>query len=212
MADFGLSKFKDYNTVSASIFMGCTPSYEPPEARNSNPQDFSDTLVGRGADIWAFGCILSEIATFMIYSSRGIRRYKKERFNSPGESRDESFHASTGLKEGVKEWLRVLKSGSSEDVNMQKLLGCITKIMNPNPKLRPNSEKVLEMVSGLHQDAASELISLLSGREEPILPSPPPSPSRSPPPPPVFSREVLEDLHDLRVLHPGSNQPELQVE
>ena len=204
--------------ASATVFTACTPSYEPPESRNLDPEDFSETRVGRGADVWAFGCILSEIATFLINGSKGIKDYKEERRKSvlPGNWADECFHASAAeLKGGVKEWLRRLEVESSDDdVEMQKLLSYVTKIMDPNPKSRPNSEKVLEMVSGLHPRAANELASLLSRKEEPMLLSPPLSPERSPPPASriaTIPSEVPEDPQ-VCVLYEVPGQPRLQVE
>ena len=92
---------------SATRFRGCTPSYEPPETLNPNPEGLDDPLVGQDADIRAFGCILSETATFMIHGSRGVGLYRKARQKSalPGQW-DATFYASnTEVKVEVKEWL-----------------------------------------------------------------------------------------------------------
>ena len=172
LADFGISELKDGNMDSATRFKGRTTSDEPPESLNPNPKDFGDPL-GWDSDMRAFGCILSETATFMIDGSRGIELYRKARQKSalPGQW-DATFYASTTeVKAEVKEWLGKLKSKCSGDANMQKLLGYITKIIDPNLKSRPNAEKVLEMVSDLHPKAANELASLLLRREGSMLPS-----------------------------------------
>jgi serine/threonine protein kinase len=56
LADFGLSRFKDSDETSKTEWYRGTALYSPPER---------ESLLGRGRDVWALGCVFLEV-TFMI--------------------------------------------------------------------------------------------------------------------------------------------------
>jgi serine/threonine protein kinase len=61
LADFGLSKLKDSEDSSKTDWYRGTALYSPPERESS-------TGVGRGRDVWAFGCVLLEIALMIRFA------------------------------------------------------------------------------------------------------------------------------------------------
>jgi serine/threonine protein kinase len=59
LADFGLSRFKDSDETSKTEWYRGTVLYSPPER---------ESLMGRGRDVWALGCVLLEIAFMIRYA------------------------------------------------------------------------------------------------------------------------------------------------
>jgi serine/threonine protein kinase len=59
LADFGLSRFKDSDETSKTEWHRGTALYSPPER---------ESLMGRGRDVWALGCVLLEIAFMIRYA------------------------------------------------------------------------------------------------------------------------------------------------
>jgi serine/threonine protein kinase len=78
LADFGLTDFKDVNNDrgSKTVFKAGRGDYIAPECYG---KAFDRQSVGRTMDIWAFGCILVEIATYMETGSDGLRKFQDTR-------------------------------------------------------------------------------------------------------------------------------------
>ncbi|KAH7110535.1 kinase-like domain-containing protein, partial [Dendryphion nanum] len=107
LADFGLSKIKPVEDGSRTEWKSGAPGYRAPECTDMN---FRPQKVGRSIDMWAFGCMIAEVVTYMKHGPDGITRFRQRR-HSPGihpRIEDEGFHNGRELKPSVREWLRVL--------------------------------------------------------------------------------------------------------
>jgi serine/threonine protein kinase len=107
LADFGLSKIKPVDDGSRTKWKAGVPGYRAPECTDMN---FRPQEVGRSIDMWAFGCMVAEVVTYMKNSSDGITQFRQSR-HSPGINprvEDESFHNGSELKPSVREWFRAL--------------------------------------------------------------------------------------------------------
>jgi len=219
IADFGLSKFKADANTSSTLHKVGTTAYLPPEAANLNPEtSFDDPIVGRGVDVWAFGCILAEIATYLLRGSQGVGEFSRRRATKVSASmRDDSFHAHGEVKEEVKEWLESLRATAERgsDLQITRLIQVILKALIPDRKKRPTAQAVLKEVSVLDTEAAINVELFVSQQSKTLPPSPPISPVGSPQTrPQTISPDsgALGDYYGIDVLSEGTRDPELQME
>lgn len=116
LADLGRSHLVSLQDGSASEGPRGTYTYHPPEYYNN---DGSRAIVkhGRAFDAWSMGCILTEMATLVVYGwkqKQYIKAYQKRRQLSPQSRKlnsreiaeDESFHNHI---EEVHRWITELK-------------------------------------------------------------------------------------------------------
>jgi len=76
LADFGLSRFKDSDETSKTEWYRGTALYSPPER---------ESLMGRGRDVWALGCVFLEVALMIRYA------FQTAVFIKVGESQDPEY-------------------------------------------------------------------------------------------------------------------------
>jgi serine/threonine protein kinase len=79
LADFSLSTFKNRSKSSTTIRKVGGTSYSAPECENITDSAFPKGRARRKSDIWAFGCILAEILTYILKGSRGVEEFRKKR-------------------------------------------------------------------------------------------------------------------------------------
>lgn len=107
LADFGLSKIKLVEDGSRTNWKAGAPDYLAPECTDmeSHPQE-----VGRAIDMWAFGCTVAEIVTYMKNGPNGITRFRQNRLSPGAHPRieDQCFHNGRELKPAVRDWFRIL--------------------------------------------------------------------------------------------------------
>ncbi|EON68391.1 serine/threonine protein kinase, partial [Coniosporium apollinis CBS 100218] len=92
VADFGLSKLKPQDQTSKSRLRGGQDDYLSPEAFNESNWTIGN--VGRASDVWAFGCILAEFATYI--EGESVEYFHNTRKASYGDAfmsmTDHAFH------------------------------------------------------------------------------------------------------------------------
>lgn len=107
LADFGLSKIKPVEDGSRTNWKAGALDYLAPECKDmeSHPQE-----VGRTIDMWAFGCTVAEIVTYMKNGSDGVTRFRQNRVSTGAHPRieDQCFHNGRELKPAVHDWFRTL--------------------------------------------------------------------------------------------------------
>ena len=64
LVDFGRSRLKDVDEDTKTNWKNSLPTYGAPESHY--PVTLAALEIGQAFDIWSFGCVLSEIATFVI--------------------------------------------------------------------------------------------------------------------------------------------------
>lgn len=121
LADFGLSRLKSLDQDSKTPRRGGDDDYLPPGPRNSDNN--RRQVVGRASDCWAFGCILTELATVMegrsVSDFREVRKVTHTR-NGSNDTVHE-FHSNGQICEPVRKWLESLETNSSVNLTPRLL-------------------------------------------------------------------------------------------
>jgi serine/threonine protein kinase len=82
LADFGLSRFKDSGETSKTEWYRGTALYSPPER---------ESLMGRGRDVWALGCVFLEVAFMIRYAFQCVI------FGKAGETRNPKYEGMRNI-------------------------------------------------------------------------------------------------------------------
>ncbi|CAG8977221.1 hypothetical protein HYALB_00007917 [Hymenoscyphus albidus] len=134
LADFGLSKLKPDDQDSKSRLRGGHDDYLGPEAFNE--VDLINGTVGRAMDVWAFGCILAQVASFIERRSvEEFRATRKETHGGVFSRTDNAFHLDNKIKPSVDRWLADLIQ-SPGDKQVRELVELARVMLNPNPWTR----------------------------------------------------------------------------
>lgn len=162
-----------------------TFTYQPPEYYNDDGTRSSQKH-GRAFDVWSLGCILTEMATLIVYgwegnkiqefaearSSLGVNNSRRRpRDFSKTRSVDDSFHNNPDI---VRQWLSALRKNESQILN--ESLNIVEKMLVNNPDERLYSWEVeLSFFDLLHHPGlrASRLekMKMIAQPPKPGLPS-----------------------------------------
>ena len=88
------------------------------------------------SDIWSFGCVIAEIATYMSDGPAGVEEFRELRVIKQDNWIRRRFHANNALNPRVTEWLGELKTKTSR--SGVDLLDLITAMLRTKPSERPN--------------------------------------------------------------------------
>ncbi|KAF2133871.1 kinase-like protein [Dothidotthia symphoricarpi CBS 119687] len=140
LADFGLGGMKDEGMKSTTPWKMGTGDYLAPESRDA--ATFANQLVGRSIDVWAFGCLLAELATYIHRGPKGVEQFRVAR---EGELRpgwiSTYFYSSSGqLKPSVREWLQEL--GNTSSTLTQDLVQVAFLALEPAVESRPSMHQI----------------------------------------------------------------------
>jgi hypothetical protein len=140
LTDFGLSNLKPDDQNSQTNLRGGDEDYLGPE--NFDYRQSINGSVGRPLDVWAFGCILAEIATYIEHESV-VEFHNKRRATHEGEysGTNSAFHLEGKIRPAVSEWLDSLKYKLA-DPQLAELINLIHGLLNPDPKGRPKMQNV----------------------------------------------------------------------
>ncbi|KAL8680135.1 MAG: hypothetical protein Q9186_003659 [Xanthomendoza sp. 1 TL-2023] len=113
LADFGLARLKLAVDSSKSIFTAGPAWYLAPECEDGD-DDFEKHTIGRPSDIWSFGCILTEVLTYLLEGAEGVIGYEKRRKVKLGMVTTYTFHAGRfSPNSGVLAWMLRLRQNAS---------------------------------------------------------------------------------------------------
>ena len=150
ISDFGEARFKEIAGATSSkvVGMGGTEAYAPPEI------DDKRVIHNRKYDIWSFGCVLVEIATFIVKGPTGVLELDSLRLTEIPHTngtddrffRPKSNHQGSGyeLKPEIKKWIQELPQvvrGRSRDFS-SKIILLALKMLNVDVKHRITSKDV----------------------------------------------------------------------
>lgn len=144
LADFGLGSLKDAEALSHTPYKIIGGDYIAPECTDMEeiPQ-----AVNRAIDVWAFGCLILEVVTYMLKGADGIDHFRKMRL-TPGRLprfKDSGFYqpqADGGIKQEVLDWTEELKRGSTTTQPDVYLLKLSLDALHANPSKRPTMDEV----------------------------------------------------------------------
>jgi serine/threonine protein kinase len=140
LADFGLSTFKDTSQDSKTQRKVGGTSYSAPECENIADPVFARGRAGRKGDIWAFGCIMAEMLTYVLKGSEGVKVFKERRtFTILGFTLS-NFHKGTSPNPEVETWLSNLEIDAN--VPRKALVRLIRRMLQMDPDDRPSAKDV----------------------------------------------------------------------
>jgi serine/threonine protein kinase len=146
LADFGLSKLKPAEANSQTPWkIGCG-DYIAPECMGAN---FVHQQVGRAVDVWAFGCLVTEIVTYIGHGPEGLLHFRRSRMGEiqPGFNTTYFYGPGSQLKDSVRLWFEEVESTSPTWV--RELLQIARRCLEPRPDARPRISQIRSEL-GIH--------------------------------------------------------------
>lgn len=142
LTDFGLARLKPAEGCSQTIWPGGGADNTAPECMAG---DFTRQSVGRPVDIWAFGCIIAEVATYIERGPKGIAEFSDRRkgpaFGLWQGWKDRFFFQGDDLKPGIFPWFQEL-CFCPKDKQLYDLLKTARYMLRVDPKERPQATEV----------------------------------------------------------------------
>ena len=161
LADFGLAGFKESDESWKTEWKNGIGDYIAPECM---AEDFSPLKTGRAIDIWSFGCLVAEIATYIHGGPSHVKLFRKDREKTnTNYNHTEYFFSewtaqgSPVLKRSVHQFLATLSESSNGPV--RSLANVALMILQAKEEDRPKSRDVRSMLDyaelkALYQNAA----------------------------------------------------------
>lgn len=138
LADFGLSRLAPIHDGSLIKFKDCIGDFFSPESL----QDLSTQPIGRKSDIWSLGCVVIEVATFIVFGHSGVQDFRRKRETKVSPNYQNSrFHDNTRLKHEVTTWIKELSQKAEEST--EDLIKLTSGMFNVVSQKRPDIEEVL---------------------------------------------------------------------
>ncbi|KAI1178096.1 kinase-like protein [Nemania sp. FL0916] len=169
LADFGLSSLKSLSQDSQTPFKNVSDDYLAPECEDWE-NGFQGGVVHRSADIWSFGCIVAEIATYIALGSEGVKRFREARAYKVRGWTLRQFHQGPKPSKVVESWLSDLEQRKSRIISFLVLVA--RRALSIDQISRPKAD---EMAQGLRLIAvyeATSTVSTLFGQVKNKYPSP----------------------------------------
>lgn len=138
LADFGVSRLAPVLDGSLTKFKDCIGDFFSPESL----QDMSAQSIGRKSDIWSLGCVIVEVATFMVLGAAGVQEFRLKRETKISQNyRNSRFHDNVRLKPEVTAWTKELSEKAEEST--KDLIQLTSGMLNVMSQKRPDIEEVL---------------------------------------------------------------------
>ncbi|KAK3995167.1 hypothetical protein QBC44DRAFT_389886 [Cladorrhinum sp. PSN332] len=161
-ADFGLSRHTPPGEEPSRVFIKNIGHYLAPESMDQkmNPQQ-----VGRACDVWALGCLVSELATYLERGPAGVKQFRAQRmspnyYSIPLQNGYFFDGAPPVLRRQVSEWLASLSENPQHQI-VSKLAAFCRNALQPDPASRPSSEACFLQLCYVHASHLYETASSL---------------------------------------------------
>ena len=142
LSDFGLSRLSDEDEGSKSLYRNGGAEYWAPEC-HSVDEDFKKLQVGRSSDMWSFGCILSEMLTYLQRGSTGVEIFSSKREVTLGGYLEcRLFHEGAKPSQAVTQWLSKLRSWLTITDSQKGLLVVINDLLQHEPDARSRAQDI----------------------------------------------------------------------
>ncbi|KAJ4424693.1 hypothetical protein N0V82_000621 [Gnomoniopsis sp. IMI 355080] len=151
LADFGLGNVKDSGVRSQTAWTQTLGDYLAPECM----EGLQSQTVGRSIDIWAIGCLIADIVTYIHLGNKGVQEFSKERL-TPGVSGwiESLFHSVDGhIKTEVVKWLHRLPQVGPGGISISPLVELSLYILTKDAVHRPKISNVCQRLTLLSLQA-----------------------------------------------------------
>jgi serine/threonine protein kinase len=156
LADFGLSKFKKATESSKTQFKIGGGYYLAPECEDYEG-NFEKHTISRPSDIWSFGCIITEVLTYMQKGVGGLAEFKSRREVKFTGFKTFTFHAgSRKPNDGVISWLLDLESQCNQSGYL--LIQLARSMLSMEPKDRPKARQITSRLRFIVVDTYIRLV------------------------------------------------------
>lgn len=146
LSDFGMGALKSVPEESETSWKNTRGDYIAPECTDAH---LHRQRVGRGVDVWAFGCLLADVVAYMTQGPKGVTQFRKSRISSFSTAiavDSTYFYDSSGqLKGSVGRWLNDLQSTSPSST--ASLIRIALQTLEPDAKKRPRMQDVHRQLS-----------------------------------------------------------------
>lgn len=138
LADFGLGRLKSAEALSHTPYKSISGDYIAPECTDmeENPQ-----TVNRAIDVWAFGCLIAEVVTYMLKGADGVEDFRTKRL-TPGrfpQWKDAGFYQPHGeVKQEVFNWMEMLRRDNRNSDLVPQLIELSLHALQVDPRSRPD--------------------------------------------------------------------------
>ena len=142
LADFGLGRLKPKDVSSQTQWKAGNGDYLAPECTDEN---FAHQDVGRAIDVWAFGCLMMEVTTYMEQGVVGLTEFRKSRLSFGRHPRWEEscFYDKDGhIKPTVQRWLAALTGRLLPAAPIARLVKLSSTVLKITPKDRPTAAEL----------------------------------------------------------------------
>ena len=166
LSDFGLSRLSNENQGSKSLYRNGGAEYWAPECHSVN-EDFKKLHVGRSSDMWSFGCILSEMSTYLQKGSTGVKTFSSKReVTLGGYFECKLFHEGAKPSEAVTQWLSMLRSWPTITNAQKSLLVVVNDLLQHEPDAR---SKAPDITLSLFHIAQTEVFRIIEVQFQGLL-------------------------------------------
>lgn len=173
LADFGLGSLKDAESLSHTPYKPISGDYIAPEC--TNMEEIPQT-VNRAIDVWAFGCLILEVVTYMLRGLDGIKTFRRNRL-TPGrlpQWKDSGFYkpqAQGGIKQEVMDWIEELTRHTTATSTENHLLKLGLDALQADPGKRPTMDQIYRRLAGAsmlkHFESVEDIFEGIRGAEVP---------------------------------------------
>ena len=161
LSDFGLSRLSDEDEGSKSLYRNGGGEYWAPECVSVH-ENFKNLHVGRSSDMWSFGCVLSEILTYLQEGPHGVLDFSEKRvILLAGYWECKSFHAGNKPNEAVTQWLSRLSCWPTITSSQRNLMMVIKDLLQQEPDARSKAPSVTLSLFHIAQTEVYHSIELL---------------------------------------------------
>jgi serine/threonine protein kinase len=167
LSDFGLGGLDKPDKEVEKEWFPTPGNYSAPECED---QGFKQQMVSPMIDVWAFGCLLSDVLTYMRMGPGGVQHFREVRREKvPGKENWDSsrfYFSREKLKSSVLQWLQSLES---EEHQLQGAIEVAVGALEPDPNQRlsissARSKLAIPSLRALAEQVLTELQKLLQER------------------------------------------------
>lgn len=152
-----------------------------------SPENFTDEAndfllrtvqeASRSKDIWALGCVFSQVAVWSVFGVKGLLRYQKVRTEAirkipklQSSAYSECFHNGQNvLPEVLAYHTKVYDSMRNSDHVTGRILDLVREMLKPHPGDRPSARRVLERCHDIIEQAEDlQQINMRVDEDEPF--------------------------------------------
>ncbi|KAL4747497.1 kinase-like domain-containing protein [Aspergillus terricola var. indicus] len=162
LADFGISSIKKMNEDTPTRFKGRIGYYQAPECADLDPP-YSEHKSSRASDIFALGCIFTDILVYFAFGPEGSREFSEARKFRISQFEYRTFHKGKRLHEVVGSWLQKIQS-KDKSKSTAESIHLIRRMLEIRPENRPRADEVTATIYVCAIKAFSERVLSSFGR------------------------------------------------